>query len=113
MKFFALFLMLLFLMLTGCTHAISDGSLRLVDSSFNFAMVKENPDKYIGSYVLVGAIASVNNTKQGGELEIVQFRLSSDNTPEESSTSGAVPSAIRKFSRPHYLQGWPPRYHYG
>lgn len=71
MKYSDFFLMLLplFLTLTGCTTAICEESLKQVDNSFNFGMFKENPDKYIGSYILMGGcIASVNNTKQGGEL---------------------------------------------
>jgi outer membrane lipoprotein len=83
------FFLLIVLLLTGCVHAISDETLRLVDRSVSFALLKENPDKYIGSQVLLGGtIASVKNTKQGSELEIVQFRLDSDNKPEESYNSG-------------------------
>jgi outer membrane lipoprotein len=86
---YSLFFLLIVLLFTGCVHAISDETLRLVDRSISFAMLKENPDKYIGSYVLLGGtIASARNTKLGGELEIVQFRLDSDSKPEESYNSG-------------------------
>jgi outer membrane lipoprotein len=89
MKYAALFLVFLLLPLTGCTHAISDESLRLVDRTLNLTMLRENPDSYMGKYLLVGGkIATVSNTKQGGQLEVVQFRLDSDDMPEESYNSG-------------------------
>jgi len=63
--------------------------MRLVDRSISFAQLKENPDRYVGSNVLLGgAIASVSNTKQTGQLEIVQFQLDRDYMPDESYSSG-------------------------
>lgn len=90
MKYSRFFIALAFFLCAGCaTRVISEGSLRLVDSSLGFAQIKENPDRYIGSHaILGGAIATVSNTKQLGQLEVVQFQLDSDNKPLESNISG-------------------------
>lgn len=90
MKYFRYFIALAFFLCAGCaTHVISDESLRLVDRSLSFDQLKENPDRYVGSYALLGGvIASVSNNKQMGQLEIVQFQLDRDNMPVESYRSG-------------------------
>lgn len=90
MKYSRLFIALAFFLCAGCaTRVISEESLRLVDRSLGFAQLKENPDRYVGSHVLLGgAIASVGNTKQMGQLEVVQFQLDSDNMPVEANVSG-------------------------
>lgn len=85
MKYAGILLAVVLLLCAGCTRVISDASMRLVDRSITFEQLKENPDRYIGKYVLVGgAIAAVGNTKRGGEIEAVQFRLDSDSMPDES-----------------------------
>jgi len=89
MKYSRLFISLLFLLCAGCAPVISEQSMQLVDRTLSFDTIKKNPDQYIGRYVLVGGkIASVSNSKQAGQLEIVQFRLDSDNMPVESHQSG-------------------------
>ena len=89
MKYTRFFITLAFILSAGCAHVISEESLRLVDRSLSFVQLKENPDRYVGSYALLGgAIASVSNTKQMGQLEVVQFQLDSDNMPAGSYNSG-------------------------
>lgn len=90
MKYLRFFIVVAFSLCAGCsTPVISEESLRLVDRSFSFSQLKEAADRYVGKYaILGGAIASVSNTKQMGQLEVVQFQLDSDNMPVESYTSG-------------------------
>ena len=89
MKYSRFFIVLAFFLCAGCAHVISEESMRLVDRSLSFAMLKENPDRHVGSNVLLGGvIASVSNSKRLGELEVVQFELDSDYMPVESHHSG-------------------------
>jgi len=90
MKYFRFFIVLAVFLGAGCTtRVISEESLRLVDRSLGFSQVKESPDRYVGRYaILGGVIASVSNTKQAGQLEIVQFQLDSDYKPVETYISG-------------------------
>jgi outer membrane lipoprotein len=90
MKYSRFFIALAFFLYSGCAaHVISEESLRLVDQSLSFAQLKENPDRFVGRFALLGgAIVSVSNTKQMGQLEVVQFPLDRDNMPVESYRSG-------------------------
>lgn len=70
------------MLLSGCAHYISEDSLRLVNQAVPFSALKENPGKYIDSYLLVGGkIAKVTNNKEGGEIEVVQIPLDSNGRP--------------------------------
>lgn len=72
------------MVLSACAHYISDDSLRLVDRTIPFRAVKENPDSYVGSYLLVGGkIAQVTNGKEGGEIEVIQVNLDSAGRPQD------------------------------
>jgi outer membrane lipoprotein len=69
---------LIFAMLLGtaaCTPPVSKQSLNLVDPGITFEEVRQNPDRHVGRYLLVGgAIAAVRGSDSGGsELEMVQF----------------------------------------
>lgn len=89
MKFSRFLIVLAFILCAGCVHVISDESMQLVDPSLSFALLRESPDLYAGKYLLLGgAIASVSNIKQMGQLEVVQFQLDNDNMPVESNKSG-------------------------
>ncbi len=82
-------LVLMALLLSGCAHAISEESLRLVDQRLTFAELRQNPDAYIGKYVLLGgSIASVKNAKKGSEIEVLQTALDSSDMPEDTYYSG-------------------------
>jgi outer membrane lipoprotein len=77
------------LLLSGCSHIISDASLRLVDRSVTYRMLKEEPDRYQGRYLLLGgAVASVRNAKGESVLEVVQYNLDSDGMPLEPNLEG-------------------------
>lgn len=70
------------MLMSACTHYISQDSLRLVSQTVPFGAVMANPDNYIGGYLLVGGkIAKVTNSKEGGEIEVVQVRIDSDGRP--------------------------------
>lgn len=77
------------LALSGCAHVISEESRRLVDPTLTFARMRENPDAYSGRYVMLGGIiAGVKNSREGGELEVVQFDLDRSDMPENVYSSG-------------------------
>ncbi len=79
----------LLLFLTGCAHIFSDRANSIVDKNLQFAQLKKDPNAFIGKFVkLGGIIASTKNTRQGSMIEIVEFRLGSDDVPDESSASG-------------------------
>lgn len=70
------------LFMSACTHYLSDESLRLVNRTIPFSAVKQNPDNYLDSYLLVGGkIAKVTNSKEGGEIEVVQVDIESNGLP--------------------------------
>ncbi len=80
---------LVLLLLAGCAYVFSEEANRLVDPSITFGRIKKEPNLYLGKFVkLGGIIANTRNTKEGTELEIVQFKLGSDDIPDESSASG-------------------------
>ncbi|MDD2335444.1 MAG: Slp family lipoprotein [Geobacteraceae bacterium] len=77
-----------FLLLAGCVHMISEESRNLVDPTIQFQNLRANPDSYIGKYIMLGgAVAGVQNNKDGSQLEVVQSPLESDDLPEEVSHS--------------------------
>ncbi|KAF0219789.1 MAG: outer membrane [Geobacteraceae bacterium] len=77
------------LLMSGCAHVISDQSMGLVDRTIAFGSLRENPEAFIGKYVLLGgSIVSTKNTNEGGELEVVQLPLDSSGSPEDSYNSG-------------------------
>lgn len=81
-----LFTLLLF---TGCAHVISEENLKKADQGVTFAKLRENPESYLGKYLLVGGtIAATRNSKDGAELEVVQFELDRSGVPEDSFHSG-------------------------
>ncbi|KAF0221788.1 MAG: outer membrane [Geobacteraceae bacterium] len=89
MKRLLLMPFLALLLLSGCAHVISEEARRLVDPTVNFDRLRDNPDAYIGKYAMLGGmIAGAKNTKEGGQLEVVQLDLESDGIPEDTFRSG-------------------------
>ena len=77
------------LCLAGCAPVISSQSLRLVDRGVSFAQLRQEPDRYVGRHLLLGGgIAGVRNTREGGELEIIQFATDEDGTIGDTTNSG-------------------------
>lgn len=79
---------ILSLLLSGCTTIISEGSRKLVDTDADFAQLKGYPERYTGKHIMLGGkIASVKNSMEGSQIEIVQFDLTSSGRPEETFIS--------------------------
>jgi outer membrane lipoprotein len=74
MRLFLLLVVTLF-SATACTTAVSKQSMELVDPSISFESLHQDPNRYIGHYLLVGgAITEVRVSANGGsELEVVQL----------------------------------------
>ena len=84
-----LLLVFAFLLLTGCAHVFSDRASGLVDPSISFDQIKKDPTAFMGKNVkLGGIIVNTKNTKSGSQIEVVQFKLGSDDIPDESYASG-------------------------
>jgi outer membrane lipoprotein len=101
-------LVLLGLFLSGCAHAISEESLRLVDKQISFAQLRQNPDVYIGKYVLLGgSVATAENTEKGSEIEVLQTTLDCFDIPKDTYYSeGRFIATIATFVDPLvYKQG--------
>ncbi len=85
----SVFLALVLFSLTGCTSIFSEPSLRLVDRGMSFSELRKNPDRCMDRYLLLGGgIAAVENSNEGGEMEVVQFRTDEDGHISDTSSSG-------------------------
>ncbi len=81
--------LLALIFLSGCAHVISEQSRKLVDPTITYGKLRENPEGFIGKYVMLGGmVAGAKNTKEGGSLEIVQVDLDSDDMPLDTFISG-------------------------
>jgi outer membrane lipoprotein len=98
---------LLGLFLSGCAHVISEESRRLVDKQLSFAELRQNPDAYLGKYVLLGgSIATAKNTKKGSELEVLQTTLDFDMPRDTYYSEGRFIATTATFLDPLvYMQG--------
>ena len=85
-----LFLLILFLFLTGCAHVISKDLRVKADPSLTFGEVFQNPAAYQGKTVIWGGeIIRTDNQKDGTTLlEIFQLPLSRRGEPNENYPSG-------------------------
>jgi len=76
-------------LLGGCAkQVISRESLLLADRSIAFGQLRESPDRFVGKHLIVGGIiAAVRNGAAGGELEIAQLPLDSNDRPDADRPS--------------------------
>lgn len=76
----------------ACAPAVSNQSMGLVDPSISFELVLQDPNRYSGSYLLVGgAVAAVRVSESGGsEMEVVQL---------PTDKSGRITSTDRSAGR--------------
>lgn len=84
-------LVLLFplLLLSGCAHIISEKSLALADRSITFGSLRTNPDAYKGKFVILGGLVTgIKRVPEGFQLEVVEYRLDSEEMPDTSANSG-------------------------
>jgi outer membrane lipoprotein len=76
------------LILTGCTHWISEQSRELADRTIVFSHLSETPDAYSGTYVMLGGtVAAVKRGRDGTQLEVIQHDVDSRDLPDESIPS--------------------------
>jgi outer membrane lipoprotein len=87
---FLLVLTATILLLSACAHQpFSPEARKMADRRVTYVMIKQDPGLYAGKHVMLGgAIASVRNSDEGGELEVTEFRVSDNGRPEESAGSG-------------------------
>lgn len=92
---------------TACTLPISKSSLDLVDRDISFAALRQDPDRYVGRYLLLGGmIAAVRNTGDGSELEVVQFATDRNGRITATDNSGGrFLVQLATFSEPAVYQG--------
>lgn len=92
---------------TACTLPISQPSLDLVDRDLTFAALRQDPDRYVGRYLLLGGmIATVRNTSTGSELEVVQFATDRNGRITATDNSGGrFIVQLATFSEPAVYQG--------
>jgi outer membrane lipoprotein len=77
------------LLCTGCTHYISEQSRALADRSITFGMLRADPDAYRGKFVMLGGtVAAVTRTREGTQLEVVQYNVDSRELPDVVTPSG-------------------------
>ncbi len=66
-------LLLMALILSACTPVISSEYLQKAVKEVGFTQLRDNPDAYTNNiFILGGTIASVENSKDGTELDVVQ-----------------------------------------
>lgn len=107
MRLFILLAITTLLGCTACTGPISQPSLELVDREITFAALRENPDRYLGRYLLLGGtIIAVRNSSAGSELEVVQ--LATDRSGRITATDnsgGRFLVQLDRFSEPAIYLG--------
>jgi outer membrane lipoprotein len=83
-----LILLLSLLLLSGCTHIISEKSRMQADHSVTFRSLQENPDAFKGKFVILGGlITGIRQVPEGFQLEVLEYRLDSEEMPDTSARS--------------------------
>jgi outer membrane lipoprotein len=74
--------------LLGCAHVISKELREKADKELSFTALLNDPDKYVGRFVILGGIiASSANTEEGTYIEVVQNPLNFRGRPEDTDVS--------------------------
>lgn len=77
------------LLLTGCSHWISEQSRGLADRTVTFSQLSKSPDVFIGKYVMLGGtIAAIQRGREGTRIEVIQRKIGCLELPDESIPSG-------------------------
>ena len=85
----ALVPLLAILLLCGCTHLISEKSRMQADHSIIFESMRENPDAYKGKFVVLGGLVTgIKRVSEGFQIEVIEYRLDSEEMPDTSGRSG-------------------------
>lgn len=84
-----LVLALMVMVLSGCAGVFSKETLNRVDRTVPFAVLRQEPEQFTGRLMLLGgSIVAVRNTRQGGELEVVELSTEDDGEIRDNATSG-------------------------
>jgi outer membrane lipoprotein len=76
---------LLIMSLTGCAHVISLEMREKAEKELPFAALLNDPDRYMGRYVLLGGvIANASNKEEGTYIEVVQKPLDYMGRPKDT-----------------------------
>lgn len=89
--------------IAGCASGgLSKESMALADRSVPYSALREDPERLSGTYLLLGGmIASVRNTPDGSELEIVQLPLGTRGRPApEEPSEGRFLAVTTQFLDP-------------
>ncbi len=94
---FLLFLTMVWM--TGCAPAFQKEALERVDRNITFKELQKEPDKFLGSWVMVaGVIISTKTTKDGSLVEILQKPTDRDGRPlDTDATEGRVIAQTKEF----------------
>jgi outer membrane lipoprotein len=92
---------------TACTMPVSKPALDLVDREISFAALRQDPDRYLGRYLLLGGtIVAVINTSTGSDLEVVQLATDRNGRITATDNSGGrFIVQLDTFSEPAIYQG--------
>ncbi len=94
---FLLFLTMVWL--TGCAPAFPKEALERVDRNITFKELQKDPDKLLGSWVMVaGVIISTKTTKDGSFVEVLQKPIDRDGRPlDTDATDGRFIAQTKEF----------------
>lgn len=74
---------ILLLLVSGCSHIVSEGLRNQVDKGIPVELIFKEPDAYKGQIVILGGlIAGVRNTNEGTYIEAVEKQLDNRGRPE-------------------------------
>ncbi len=77
-------------MLVGCgVRVLPEAAMQQVDPSVDFTLVRDDPQRYVGTTVLLGGrIISNRSTQEGSLLEILPYRLDRSGRPVDIDGEG-------------------------
>ncbi len=96
------------ILLSACTHPISEKLRSEIDSNLTFEQVLESPEQYLGTHFLWGGvIAETRNLKDRTEIEVVQKEVDGMGYPDRGDkTSGRFIFFTSEYLEPTvYAQG--------
>lgn len=75
-------------LLSGCAHVMNSEDTSLQVSPISYEELRDKPQVHLGKIVMFGGvIASVSNSPQGGEIEVLQYKLDDDGYPDDTQVS--------------------------
>ncbi|MBT0664459.1 Slp family lipoprotein [Geobacter pelophilus] len=75
-------------LLSGCVHVMDNSDPTLQVSPISYEELRDKPLAQLGKIVMFGGIiANVSNSTQGGEIEVLQYKLDDDGYPDDTQVS--------------------------